>query len=88
MDEKDVWLVNVKGKKCSNVFEISVVRKSNKLGQQCFGWFDLSKLLISTSSGAGLDRLTETVWDKMIVLAHDVASELNAEEFDTVELEG
>lgn len=77
----DLWEVNVKGKKCSKTFEISVIRQSNQLGHQGYGWFDTTKLLISHNNGASYDCLTEKVWNKMIALAHQVAHEMNVEEF-------
>jgi hypothetical protein len=69
------WIVDVKGRQGAS-FEISVVLDSNKFGIESWGWFDENKLLIS-SSGAGNWGLTKHVWDKMMLLAHEVARELN-----------
>ena len=71
----DRWIVNVKGEANSSSFEISVVRKDNVHGIKSYGWFDDTKLLISSSSHY---TLTERAWDKMIKLANEVADELNA----------
>lgn len=78
--EKGNWKVQIKGEKCSQSFEISIVRESNKHGQRSWGWFDEDKLLVSHNGGHCSWPLTEKVWDKMIVLANDVCKELNAEE--------
>ncbi len=75
----DRWKVQVKGRKCSKGFEISVIKQSNKHGQASWGWFDKTKLLISHNGGPCDWPLTSIVWDKMIVLAHEVANELNGE---------
>jgi hypothetical protein len=77
---KDLWEVEAKGECCSSSFEISVIRKSNEHGHRSFGWFDDTKLLISHNGGPCRWPLTEKIWDKMIVLAEEVAAELNAEE--------
>lgn len=69
------WIVDVKGE-ATKPFEISVLLDANTLGIRSWGWFDENKLLIS-SSGAGNWGLTNRVWDKMIVLATEVAQELN-----------
>lgn len=74
------WKVQVKGKKCSESFEISVVRESYELGKRSFGWFGNDKLLISHNGGPCQWPLTEKVWNKMIQLAEDVVRELNSEE--------
>lgn len=79
--EMDLWEVNVKGKKCAKDFEISVIRKSNDFGHRSYGWFDTTKLLICHNGGPCHHKLTEKVWDKMIALAHEVAAEMNHEEF-------
>jgi len=76
----DNWKTQVKGIKCSDGFEISIVRESNKLGQESWGWFDDNKLLICHNGGPCHDALTEKVWDKMIILANEVCEELNNEE--------
>lgn len=73
------WEVQVKGKKCSASFEISVIMSDNESGHVSWGWFGGTKLLITHNGGPCPWPLTEKVWDKMILLAHEVANELNAE---------
>lgn len=81
MDNKKAdWKVQIKGEKWSMPFEISIVRKSNKLGQRSYGWFDENKLLVSSSGGPCHDILTEKIWDKMVLLAQDVCAQMNKEE--------
>jgi len=77
---KDLWEIWVKGEKCSEVFEISVIRKSNIHGRESYGWFDSRKLLVSHNGGPCPWPLTERVWNKMIVLAKEVVRELNESE--------
>ena len=76
----DKWLVQIKGRKCSDSFEISVVKRSNKHGRLSWGWFDDDKLLISHNGGPCHWPLIKVVWDKMVKLAHEVADELNVKE--------
>ena len=77
---KSKWIVQVKGEKCSNSFEISVVREDNKLGRKSWGWFDTDKLLVTHNGGPCNWPLTARIWDKMLVAAHEVADEMNKEE--------
>lgn len=77
------WEVQVKGKACSKAFEISVIRKDFKHGHASWGWFDKNKLLISHNGGPCQWPLTTLVWGKMILLAQQVADELNAQEGHT-----
>lgn len=79
--ENDLWEVLVLGEKCTENFEISVIRKSNEHGRDSWGRFCKSKLLICDSGGPCHTELTEKVWDKMIKLAAEVVNELNHEEF-------
>lgn len=74
------WIVNTKGTFNERSFEISVVRKNNTHGQRSYGWFDENKLLISHNGGPCHDPVTEKVWNKLILLAHEVADEMNNEE--------
>ena len=77
---KSDWIAQVKGEKCSEKFEISVVRESYELGKMSWGWFGNDKLLISHNGGPCQWPLTEKVWNKIVQLAEDVAGELNSEE--------
>lgn len=74
------WEVHIKGKKCNEDFEITVIRKNNKHGHLSYGWFDDDKLLISHNGTSDDCPLTEKIWNKMIKLADEVAEELNLEE--------
>ena len=71
------WIVQIKGEKCSNSFEISVVRSSNEHGRQSWGWFDEDKLLICHNGGPCDWALVPIVWDKMVEVASDVCEHLN-----------
>ena len=77
MSEDASWEVEVKGDKCGESFEISVIRKNNVHGHLSRGWFDKDKLLISHNGGPCHWPLIEPVWDRMIILAEEVAAELN-----------
>ncbi len=79
--QEDKWEVQIKGEKCGESFEISVIRESNEHGHRSWGWFDETKLLICHNGGPCHWPLTEKVWDKMVKLADEVATGLNAEEF-------
>lgn len=80
MKKNDLWEVQIKGEKCTGDFEITVIRQSNDHGHRSWGWMDDNKLLISHSGGPCTWPLTEKVWDKMIILANEVAKELNQKE--------
>ncbi len=74
------WEVGTKGGPGKSHFEICVIRESSEHGKQSYGWFDDDKLLISHNGGPCRWPLTNKVWDKMILLAEEVAAELNQEE--------
>jgi hypothetical protein len=74
---KGKWEIQIKGKAESSSFEISVIREDYIHGHRSWGWFDDNKLLISHNGGPCMWPLIQTVWDKMIVLAQEVAEELN-----------
>jgi len=61
-------------------FEICVVREDNWLGQKSYGWFGGEKLLISHNGGPCQWPLHPKVLKKLLVLAQEVADELNREE--------
>lgn len=82
VEVRNNWIVNIKGNALKSPFEISVVREDNAHGIMSYGWFDKSKLLISSSGGPCKLSLKQIVWDKMIVLANEVARELNEEEME------
>ena len=70
----DKWIVDIKGGANSEGFEISVVRQSNKHGIRSYGWFGPDKVMIASDSR---ESLIPIVWDRMIVLANEVAEDLN-----------
>ena len=74
------WVVEIKGKAGAESFEIAVLRKNNEHGKSSFGWFGIDKLLITHNGEPCHWPLTQKVWDKQIILANEVANELNAEE--------
>ena len=73
---KHKWVANIKGTKSSN-FEISVVREDNKHGIRSYGWFDSTKILVSSGK-----ITTSYVWDQLVHLAHDYALKLNTGELE------
>jgi len=75
------WVVNVKGSAGDENFEISVLRDDNEHGKKSYGWFDDAKLMIASSGGPCHWKLSQIVWDKAVMLAHEVACELNANEW-------
>jgi hypothetical protein len=74
---KGKWIVQVKGERCSDSFEISVVREDNEHGRKSYGCFDGDKLLITHNGGPCKWPLLSLVWDKQVSLAKEVAKELN-----------
>lgn len=71
------WIVNTKGGANKQHFEISVVHVDNEHGQRSYGWFDDHKLLISHNGGPCQWPVTQQVWDKLVQVANEVATELN-----------
>ena len=76
----DPWIVNVLGDPASDSWEISLVRASNKFGRESFGWFDRNKVLVSHNGGPCHWPLAPGLAPKMIELAKQHASELNAKQ--------
>lgn len=74
------WTVNVKGAAEEVPFEISIVRANNRHGVASYGWFDDDKLLIAHNGGPCRWPLIPTVWNRMLILAKEVAAELNKKE--------
>lgn len=72
-----MWIVKIFGGPNKKSFEISVVRKENKHGQNSYGWFDKDKLLISHNGGPCDWPVIPLVWDKLVQVAEEVAKELN-----------
>ena len=72
------WLVQVKGKRCSRAWEISVVRADNTLGRESWGWIDDGKLLVSHNGGPCQWPICGFVWDQQIAIAHELCRLLNA----------
>jgi len=71
------WVVDVKGHAGDKSFEISVLRDDNEHGKRSYGWFDDNKILITHSGGPCHWPLTPMVWEKALILAQEVADELN-----------
>ena len=69
------WVVDIKGKAGSETFEISVLRDDNTIGKSSYGWIGKNKLLITQNNGH--TPLIESVWNKSVSMAHEVAAELN-----------
>jgi len=74
------WKVQVKGERCSERWEISVVRVSNEHGQTSWGWFDENKHLVSHNGGPCQWPICQFVWERQIKIARDLCDLLNAEE--------
>ena len=74
------WIVGVKGSPNTACFEIAVLRSENAHGSISYGWFDKNKLLITHNGGPCHWSVTKKVWDKLLIVAQEVADELNAEE--------
>ncbi len=71
------WEVQVKGERCTDLWEISVIRTDNEHGHISWGWFDKSKLLISHNGGPCSWAIEGYVFDQQIVIAEEVARRLN-----------
>ena len=74
------WEVNVFGKRCSEAWEISVVRKDNAHGKRSWGWFNDHKLLVSHNGGPCRWPVCGYVWDQQIEIANELCRRLNAGE--------
>ena len=74
------WIVQIKGERCSDAWEISVVRKDNKHGQGSWGWFGDTKMLVSHNGGPCSWPICGFVWDKQVLLAEALCRKLNNKE--------
>ena len=77
------WIVHTKIERALEnpaSFEICVIREDNQHGQRSYGWFDSTKLLISHNGGPCRWPLTQKVLDKLLIVAEQIAAEVNAEE--------
>jgi hypothetical protein len=72
------WEVCIKGAAGQKSFEIAVLRSDNEHGKRSYGWFGREKLLISHNGGPCEWPVTQSVWDKLVKVAHEIAAELNA----------
>lgn len=75
-----MWKVQVKGKRLSECWEISVVHSDNEHGQRSYGWFGAQKHLISHNGGPCRWPISGYVFDQQIKIANEVARRLNAGE--------
>ena len=73
------WIVDVKGKKGSSSWEISVIKSTNSHGFESYGWFDDDKLLVSHSGGPCRWPICDFVWGKQIEIANELCEKLNKE---------
>ena len=76
--DKSKWIVQSFGGPNLNSFEISVIRSANIHGQRSYGWFGEDKLLISHNGGPCTWPVTESVWKRLLQVAEETASEMNA----------
>lgn len=73
-----MWKLQIKGKRCSSSWEISVVREDNEHGQTSWGWFGAGKLLISHNGGPCSWPVVGYVFDQQIKIAEEVVRRLNS----------
>ncbi len=76
-DNTAKWIVKAKGEVGKPGFEISILRENNNLGKRSHGWFGDTKILISNDGPHMHLALEKSIWDKMIILAQEVADEKN-----------
>ena len=75
------WIVDIKGAFSEGAYEITVLRESNKRGKDVFGLIGKNKHMVASSrTTPRYWPLTKIVWDKLIVLAQEVADGLNTKE--------
>ena len=74
------WKVQIKGERCSDGWEISVIREDNKHGQRSWGWFDDTKLLVSHNGGPCDWAICGFVWDEQVRIAEELCRRLNNKE--------
>lgn len=72
-----IWIVEVKGEKCSKSWEISVIHKDYKLGFESWGRFNDHKFLISHNGGPCDWPICEFVWDEHMKTAMNLCGMLN-----------
>ena len=80
------WQVQIKGIWYSYEYEISVVRRSNMIGQLFWGYFSKSKILICQNSKVNPKTLTEIEWNKAIKKAKKLAGDLNKKDIENTNL--
>jgi len=74
------WKIQIKGKRCSDSWEISVVKKDNEHGQISWGWFGNAKMLVSHNGGPCDWPICGFVWDEQIRIAKELCRKLNNKE--------
>ena len=74
------WKVQVFGKRCSESWEISVIREDNEHGQKSWGWIDDRKLLVSHNGCPCRWPICGYVWDQQVAIAEELCRRLNAGE--------
>lgn len=76
--ERVRWVVNAKGSRGSDSWEIAVVREDNAHGIGSYGWFNDTKLLVSHNGGHCHWPILGWVWDQHIAIAEQLCEKLNA----------
>jgi hypothetical protein len=76
-NERKSWNVQVFGNHTGG--EISVIRSDNDHGKLSYGWFGDNKILIG-GTRHGFGALNERVWQKLLQVASEIATELNEAE--------
>ena len=73
------WIVDAKGGPNQASWEISVLREDNAHGIASYGWFEPhGKVFIGSSGGPCSEKVSQYVWDRLVILADRVAERLNA----------
>lgn len=74
------WKVKIKGERCSDSWEISVVHIDNEHGQISWGWFDDMKYLVSHNGGLCHWPICGFVFDEQVRIANELCRRLNSGE--------
>ncbi len=73
------WKVNILGERLTSDWEISVLREDDTHGQESYGWFGNTKVLIN-QGGNNKAVIPGIVWDSNVGIAQEVCRRLNAGE--------
>jgi hypothetical protein len=73
------WEKHVKGRAGSKYYEICVLLDDNLIGKRSYGWGGKDKIIISSGNGETADGgLPEIVWEKVSIVADQIAEALNS----------